>query len=107
VSGGDIRNAVLKAALAAASEPGDVAAKRIRHRHFEDGIRDVVAARQVMDQTIRQPEADASIPADDAQMLIRRLASQREDRFRGWLAPAISVAALVVALASLAVALLR
>ena len=38
-SGGDIRNAVLKAALAAATEPGPHGAKQIHQRHLEDGIR--------------------------------------------------------------------
>ena len=37
-SGGDIRNAVLKAALTAAAEPGPDAAKRIHQRHFKAGI---------------------------------------------------------------------
>src|SRR6187200_432917 len=52
VSGGDIRNAVLKAALAAAAEPGPDSAKRIHQRHLEAGIADVVAARRVMRQSI-------------------------------------------------------
>ena len=39
-SGGDIRNrAVLNAAVAAASEPGDDASKAIHQRHLEGGIR--------------------------------------------------------------------
>jgi ATP-dependent Zn protease len=50
VSGGDIRNAVLKAALAAAAEPGPDSAKRIHQRHLEAGITDVVAAGRVMRQ---------------------------------------------------------
>jgi SpoVK/Ycf46/Vps4 family AAA+-type ATPase len=106
-SGGDIRNAVLKAALAAASEPGNDVAKRIHHRHFEDGIRDVLAARQVMGQTIRQLHADAADPDDAAQALIRRLAAQSENSLGAWLPSALSLAALVVALAALVVALLR
>jgi SpoVK/Ycf46/Vps4 family AAA+-type ATPase len=51
-SGGDIKNAVLKAALLAASEPGPDAAKRIHQRHFEAGIREVLAARSVMGQSL-------------------------------------------------------
>src|SRR4029450_2194237 len=42
VSGGDIRNAVLKAALGAAAEPGRDSTKALHQRHFEDGIRDVI-----------------------------------------------------------------
>src|SRR5262245_21105847 len=38
VSGGDIRNAVLKAALVAAAEHGPDSAKRIHQRHFESSI---------------------------------------------------------------------
>src|SRR3954465_5611465 len=56
VSGGDIRNAVLKAALAAAAEPGPDAAKRIHQRHFEMGIQEVMAARRVMRQSLFTPE---------------------------------------------------
>jgi SpoVK/Ycf46/Vps4 family AAA+-type ATPase len=51
-SGGDIRNAVLKAALSAAAEPGPDSAKRIHQRHLEAGIVDVVAARSVMRQSL-------------------------------------------------------
>jgi SpoVK/Ycf46/Vps4 family AAA+-type ATPase len=57
VSGGDIRNAVLKAALAAAAEPGPDAAKRIHHRHFKAGIEDVTAARRVMRQSLFAPDS--------------------------------------------------
>src|SRR5687768_16276908 len=52
VSGGDIRNAVLKAALAAAAEPGLDSAKRIHQRHLEAGITEVVAASRVMRQSL-------------------------------------------------------
>src|SRR3954471_15965661 len=50
-SGGDIRNAVLKGALAAAGEPGVDAQKMIHQRHLEEGIRDVLAAKRVMRQS--------------------------------------------------------
>src|SRR6187399_2770186 len=42
-SGGDIRNAVLKAAMGAAAEPGADGLKVIHQRHFEEGIREVLA----------------------------------------------------------------
>ncbi|CAN5824046.1 hypothetical protein BH23GEM6_BH23GEM6_26790 [soil metagenome] len=51
-SGGDIRNAVLKAALQAAAEPGPDDAKRIHHHHFVRGIEEVLAAKRVMSQSI-------------------------------------------------------
>ena len=52
VSGGDIRNAVLKAALAAAAAAGPDSAKRIHQRHFEAGIEEVVAGKRVMRQSL-------------------------------------------------------
>ena len=51
-TGGDIRNAVLKAATAAALEPGDDAARTIRHAHFEAGIREVLDGKRVMQQSL-------------------------------------------------------
>jgi SpoVK/Ycf46/Vps4 family AAA+-type ATPase len=52
VSGGDIRNAVLKAALAAATSPQHDTLKLIHHHHFDEGIRDVVAGKKVMQQSL-------------------------------------------------------
>jgi len=52
VSGGDIKNAVLKAAAAAAAEPGPEVGKAIHQRHFERAIEDVLAARAVMRQSV-------------------------------------------------------
>ena len=52
VSGGDIRNAVLKAAMAAASEPGREASKAIHQRHLEEGIQEVIGAKRVMRQSL-------------------------------------------------------
>jgi SpoVK/Ycf46/Vps4 family AAA+-type ATPase len=54
-SGGDIRNAVLKAALSAAAEPGPDESKRIRQEHFVKGMEDVLAGKRVMTQTILEP----------------------------------------------------
>jgi SpoVK/Ycf46/Vps4 family AAA+-type ATPase len=50
-SGGDIRNAVLKGAQAAASESGNDAFKAIHQRHLEEGIREVLAGKKVMRQS--------------------------------------------------------
>src|SRR5262249_31326552 len=52
VSGGDIKNAVLKAAAAAAAEPGQDAGKTIAHRHFEAAVQEVMAAHSVMQQSV-------------------------------------------------------
>ncbi|HSJ25455.1 MAG TPA: ATP-binding protein [Longimicrobiales bacterium] len=52
VSGGDIRNAVLKAALSAAGEQGPDADKQIHQRHFIQAMEDVLAGKRVMTQSI-------------------------------------------------------
>jgi hypothetical protein len=99
VSGGDIRNAVLKAALAAAAEPGPDSAKRIHQRHLEAGIEDVIAASRVMRQSLFTGDdrhaRDAHPLADtaSARLLMYCLA--------------LAGASLVVALVALAVALLK
>ena len=100
VSGGDIRNAVLKAALAAAAETGPDSAKRIHQHHFEAGIQEVIAGKRVMRQslfageTLVLPEANlaAGAKASHASPLV---------------AYALAVAALFVALIALVVALLK
>ena len=99
VSGGDIRNAVLKAALAAAAEPGPDSAKRIHQRHLEAGIADVVAAGRVMRQ---------SLFADDERLAGRGdlLATAAAVRFLPYALVAAGLA-LVVAVIALVVALLK
>ncbi|HEX8317850.1 ATP-binding protein [Longimicrobium sp.] len=52
VTGGDIKNAVLKAAQMAIAEPGPDAEKRIAQRHFEGAVDDVLASKRVMDQSL-------------------------------------------------------
>lgn len=61
VSGGDIRNAVLKAALAAAAEPGSDGSKAIHQRHLEDGIREVLTGKRVMQQSLFNSGGHATI----------------------------------------------
>ena len=55
VSGGDIRNAVLKAALAAAMSPQHDTLKLIHQQHLEEGIKDVIAGKRVMQQSLFDP----------------------------------------------------
>ena len=55
-SGGDIKNAVLKAAAAAAAEPGPDLGKRIHQRHFERAMDDVLAGKAVMRQSLLLPD---------------------------------------------------
>jgi ATP-dependent Zn protease len=52
VSGGDIKNAVLKAASSAAAEPGPDLDKKISQRHFETAMDDVIAAHSIMQQSV-------------------------------------------------------
>jgi SpoVK/Ycf46/Vps4 family AAA+-type ATPase len=101
-SGGDIRNAVLKAAMAAAGERGSDAVKTIHQRHLEQGIRDVVAAKQVMRQSLFETAgAIAATPADQVEPLV--MALQRNVLFTA----AFAIAALVLAAIALVVTLLR
>ena len=101
-SGGDIRNAVLKAAMAAAAEPGNDAFKTIRQRHFEDGIREVLASKRVMRQSL--------LDVTPASPLLNG-EQGREHPSLPRLATAVaittSVLGLVVALVALVVAMLR
>jgi SpoVK/Ycf46/Vps4 family AAA+-type ATPase len=91
-SGGDIRNAVLKAAMAAASEPGPDSAKRIRHEHLEVAIREVLASRVVMRQSLFE-----ATPA---------VAAERQSTGTALALP-LSVGAIVLALVALVLSLLR
>jgi SpoVK/Ycf46/Vps4 family AAA+-type ATPase len=98
-SGGDIRNAVLKGAMAAAAEPGRDAVKEIHQRHLEEGIREVLSAKTVMRQSLfdapslaMQPEATRVVEA-----LYRR----------AWPALAIGTIALVLSIIALTLALVR
>lgn len=52
VSGGDIKNAVIKAAAVAAAEDGPDVGKRIGQRHFESAMEEVLSAKTVMQQSL-------------------------------------------------------
>jgi len=58
VSGGDIQNAVLKAAQAAAAEKGNDRSKSIAQRHFVAGVEAVLAGKRTMRQSVFDTEAD-------------------------------------------------
>jgi SpoVK/Ycf46/Vps4 family AAA+-type ATPase len=76
VSGGDIRNAVLKAALAAAMGSKHDTMKVIHQEHLEEGIKDVIAGKRVMQQSLfdhaparrllPQPDLDPTAAAQPA-----------------------------------------
>ncbi|MGH7631700.1 MAG: ATP-binding protein [Gemmatimonadales bacterium] len=65
-SGGDIKNAVLKAAQLATLEPEPDRAKRIHQRHFERGMREVMASAEVMAQSLfDEPGMGAGLASGD------------------------------------------
>ncbi len=99
-TGGDIRNAVLKAAMAAAAEPGRDNLKSIHQRHLDEGIRDVIAAKRVMRQSLFTPQAVGK-PDDGL------LQSVREMQAATWLPLAISAVAALIAVLALVVAAVR
>jgi SpoVK/Ycf46/Vps4 family AAA+-type ATPase len=97
-SGGDIRNAVLKAALAAADEPGNDAFKAIHQRHLEDGMRDVLAAKRVMRQSLldgNRPDVDGGL----------QVAYARNPVLTSLVVMTTSVVALIVAIVALVFAI--
>jgi SpoVK/Ycf46/Vps4 family AAA+-type ATPase len=102
VSGGDIKNAVIKAAAAAAAEPGPDLGKRISQRHFERATEEVLSAKAVMQQSLFNL-AGAATP--DAYGVWRKA----EARWRRATLVALGLAgtALVAALAAVALALFR
>ena len=112
-SGGSIRNAVFKAALAAAAEPGNDEGKRIHQRHFEQGMRDVLAAARVMQQSLfdspATPPPQASAPPADA--ATRLLAGVQEIQAtvarQAVVAMVTAGAALVLAIVAIVIAALR
>ena len=92
-SGGDIKNAVLKAAQIATLEPGPDEEKRIEQRHFLRGMEGVEAAGQVMAQSLFDGRDGEPAPGDAAL------------RARDRVLFAIALSALAVALVALGVAL--
>jgi len=100
VSGGDIQNAVLKAALAAAAEPIPDAAKKIHQHHFDAGIKEVIASKRDMQQSLF---ADQSVATPEDAIISPATATRASQA----LAYGLPGAALLVALIALAVALLK
>src|ERR671922_663995 len=78
-SGGDIKNAVLKAAQIATLEPGPDSSKRIQQRHFIQGMEEVIAGESVMSQSLFDQ------PAAPAGGVLEQLAENQEE-LRGELA---------------------
>jgi SpoVK/Ycf46/Vps4 family AAA+-type ATPase len=102
VSGGDIKNAVIKAAAAAAAEPGADLGKRITQRHFETATEEVLAAKGIMQQSLfagaggAAPDSPNGWRYPDARWQTLAL-----------VALGLAGAALMIALAALGLAVLR
>jgi hypothetical protein len=86
---------VLKAALAAAAEPGNDAFKAIHQQHFEEGIREVVAGKRVMRQSLLDGEP---LSRDLAPALSRGLSPSLLVSIVSGIALVVSVVALTIAL---------
>lgn len=97
ISGGDIKNAVLKAAAAAAASPGPDRGKQIHQEHFERAIAEVLAAKSVMQQSLFS-DYPAIDPLAEA---IRKIEA------RMLAAVALAGSALIAALIALGIVLLR
>jgi SpoVK/Ycf46/Vps4 family AAA+-type ATPase len=97
-SGGDIKNAVIKAAAAAAAEPGREAAKRVSQRHFISAVESVIAARAIMQQSLMPSGTASSEHLSNIFTSHKRLLT---------VALTVALAAFAVAAAALIVALLR
>ena len=100
VSGGDIRNAVLKAAVAAAAEPGPDSMKRIHQHHFEASIEEVIAGKRVM----RQSLFDGAPPLVSYDNVLSRGTTAYMPLLGAY---AVAAAGLIVALIGLVLALVR
>jgi SpoVK/Ycf46/Vps4 family AAA+-type ATPase len=109
VSGGDIRNAVLKAALAAAGEPGPHEAKRIHQQHFIRGMEDVVAGKRVMQQSIMKPDpaTDLTNPQHALEQLTSQAAAVHSATQSRLIATGAAATSLLALLLSLVVLLTR
>jgi SpoVK/Ycf46/Vps4 family AAA+-type ATPase len=102
MSGGDIKNGVIKAAAAAAAEPGSDLGKQISQQHFERAAQDVLSAKSVMQQSLF---AEGGVAASDPMGVWRNF----EARWRNAIVVALGLAgtALIAALVALGLALLR
>jgi SpoVK/Ycf46/Vps4 family AAA+-type ATPase len=102
VTGGDIKNAVIKAAAAAAAEPGPDLGKCICQRHFECATEEVLSAKAIMQQSLF---IEGGVAAPDPVSVLRKV----EARWRTAILVALGLAgtAFVAALVAVALVLLR
>jgi SpoVK/Ycf46/Vps4 family AAA+-type ATPase len=102
VSGGDIKNAVIKAAAAAAAESGPDLGKRIHQQHFESATEEVLSAKAIMQQSLM---VDGAVAAPVPVSVWRNV----EARWQIAILVSLGLAgtAFVAALAAVALVLLR
>ncbi len=105
-SGGEIKNAVLKAAAIAAAEPATTVPRAIHQPHFEAAMREVLGAKSVMRQSLFQ---DQETPQDDAERRIMNAFEAAQTRWAAAVRTTLIVAgtALLLGGAALLVALVR
>lgn len=98
-SGGDIKNAVLKAAAAASVEPGADESKKIHQRHFQRAMEAVMGAKSVMSQSLfREPEGNKN------ESLAQLRGTQEEWRKIALTSAGLAGVALLVAIVALVLA---
>ena len=102
ISGGNIKNVVIKAAAAAAAEPGPDLGKRISQQHFEGAAEEVLSAKAIMRQSLF---AESGVAAPDPVNAWGKV----EARWRTAILVALGLAstALIAALVAVALVLLR
>ena len=98
-SGGDIRNAVLKGALRAASEPAPPERRVINQRHLEDSMHEVLESKRVMQQSIAEHPSTLADAQRAFLLTDRRIAAMLA------LAAALNGAALLAAIVALLLAI--
>ena len=101
-TGGDIKNAVIKAAAAAAAEAGPDLGKEIRQKHFESAIEEVLAAKAIMRQSLFDEEYGAT-----PDPLHLHLGGEGRWRAAVLFAIGLSGTALLAAVAAIGLALVR
>jgi SpoVK/Ycf46/Vps4 family AAA+-type ATPase len=104
-SGGEIKNAVLKAAALAASEPPTAEPRAIHQGHFEAAMREVLIAKSIM----RQSLFDSDPAEDTAEKRVMQAFEEAQGRWASAVRTTLLVAGLALTLAgaALLVALLR
>ena len=103
VSGGDIKNAVLKAATMAAAEEGDDFGKKITQSHFVRAMDEVTSAKSVMQQSL----FDSGEPTPEEKVMKAVEAAELRWRQTAVIAISTAGAAALLGLISMVVAFVK